>query len=139
MNTQVVRNMAQLEEVIRQLKELGPPLVIASQRVGVTRSTDANEYLWGVVYKTISEATGQDALKIHEGYKKMFNFRYDFRFNKKKNMFEVFPTDSTANLFSRDFWNFIMKVRADAEVDMNIMIPMPNELFTEQLSFNNEP
>jgi len=135
----VLRNRKQIQEFIENLKEMRPPIKLAYQVVSPVRTLDANAYLWGIVYKRIADASGQSVDKVHEGYKVKYNFRFDFAFNTKTNRWEVVPETSTANLDMLTFWEYIMKVRIDGELEHRIIIEMPNEVFiTDELNFNED-
>ena len=127
-----------LEEYMAYLSEARLPLKVATQPIEPVRSLDLNNYVWGIVYETIAEATGSDAASVHKAYKRKFRFRHDFEFNEKLDRYEfVLATQSTASAGRYELWEYIMKVRADAEIDLHITVPMPNEVFiTDELSFD---
>ena len=136
----VIRNKKSLKEFADRLNEKRLPLKIAVQEIEPVRDLPVNNYLWGIVYTTIAEATGNDIESVHEGYKRKFRFRHDFRYNKKLDRYEfILATQSTASEGRYELWNYIMQVRADAEIDCRIVIPMPNEVFvTDELSFEED-
>jgi len=136
MELSILRNNKQRDQYIDKLREKNLPLKVACQSIYPGRSVDANDYLWGVVYDIIAEETGQDKESVHEGYKRRFNFKRDFIYNRKKNQYEIVTkTQSTTKMDSLEFWEYIMKVRADAEIEIGQPIPMPNEEFTTELNF----
>lgn len=137
MNIQVARNKQQMEEAFEQMRQLGPPLILAYQRVYPKRSISWNDYYWAVVCETIADATGQSAMEVHNGYKQKYGFRWEMNWNSKKKIFEPKYENSTASMDMKLFIDYVMKVRADAEIELGIIIQMPNELFTEQLHFND--
>jgi len=46
---------------------------------------------------------------------------------------------STTKLDMQEIWNYILKVRADAELELGVVIPMPNEVFVNELKYSTEP
>ena len=135
----VIRSKEKAEELCRLIMQKRLPIKIAMQEVYPTRSLESNDYYWGVVITPIAEATGQKPKEVHESYKQMFNFKYDLRYNRKtKKMQWYVGTGSTTALDEREIWDYIMKVRADAELELHITIMMPNETFIRELNFNYE-
>lgn len=135
----VIRNKAQLKEFADRLRDKRLPLKIACEPVTQIRSLPLNDYLWGIVYETIAEATGEDKDSVHEAYKLKFRFRGDFKYIKKLDRYEYsIGTQSTASAGQFELWEYAMKVRADAEIELHIIVPMPQEVFiTDELSFND--
>jgi len=76
------------------------------------RSMDANSYLWGVVYKTISEETGYEIDEAHDLCKSMF-LRPDDRY-------------TTTMLDSARFSEYIERIRRFFS-EKGIYIPSANE------------
>ena len=138
MELTVIRNKAQLQAFKDNLDQKRLPLKLAVQQIHPGRTVDANDYLWAVVYVTIAEATGSDKDSVHEAYKMKYNFGHEFFYNKKMDRYGVkYGTKSTAGLDMVEFWDYIFKVRADAEIS-GIVIPMPNEVFSNELNFEKE-
>ena len=135
-----IRNRKMLQELKERLDEKRLPYNVAIQGIEPVRSLDVNNYLWGIVYTTIAEATGSDVDAVHAAYKKRFRFRHDFKYNKKLDRYEfVLATQSTASAGQYELWQYIMQVRADAELEIDIVVPMPNEVFvTDELSFEDD-
>jgi len=139
MEVRIIHNKKQLADLINQLQEHRLPLKIAIQDVYPIRTLESNSYLWGIVYETIARATGQTAIEVHEGYKVKYNFRYNLKYNKQNNTYVwVMEAGSTTGMDMREIWEYIMKVRADAEVELNIIIQMPNESFINELDFEHD-
>lgn len=134
-----VRNRSQMAKLVEYLEEIGLPFIFAVQKIRPGRTVEANAYLWGIVYKTIADVTGQSVEEVHEGYRLKYNFGYQFRFNRKTRQYEVVCDErSTTALDTLEFWEYIMKVRADAEIELPIVVPMPQEVFvTDELSFDD--
>ena len=114
------------------------PKKVADQDIYPLRTLESNAYLWGIVYQTIADATGHTALEVHEEYKRKYNLRYDLVYRKKTEIWEwKMGTGSTTTLDMREIWEYIMKVRADAEIELRIIIQMPNEVFINELDFEH--
>ena len=139
MKVTILRNKKQALSLCESIMQARLPLKVATQEVFPTRSLESNAYLWGIVYESISQATGHTPLEVHEAYKLMFNFRFDLHYNPKSNMYEwVMGVGSTTTMDYKEIWEYIMKVRADAEIEMSIIIPMPNECFINELEFEHD-
>lgn len=139
MDFAVIRNNRQRERLIEALVSRRLPFRIAIQDLYPVRSVDFNAYLWGVVYYYIAEATGHTQIEVHDACKIRYNFRHDFKYSKKTGKWKlVSKVDSTTATFSREFMEYVMRVRADAEIELHVTIPMPNEEFKPELAFETE-
>ncbi len=129
-----------LQEYKEYLTNLNLPIKVASQPIYPIRSLDINAYLWGIVYTAIADETGQTPEEVHEGYKLKFRFRGDFVYNKQFDRYDyVIGTQSTTKADGLELWEYAMRVRADAEIEMFFIIPMPQEVFiTDELNFDHE-
>jgi hypothetical protein len=138
-NVQILRNKKQALSLCESIMQGKLPLKVATQFIYPDRTLESNAYLWGIVYETIAQSTGQSAIEVHRGYKKLFNFRYDLHYNNRKQAWVwKMGTGSTTTLDMCEIWEYIMKVRADAEIEAGITIPMPNEVFVNELKFEKE-
>jgi hypothetical protein len=93
-----------------------------------TRSLPQNRYLWGVVYHKIAELTGYDAEDIHEMMKVKFGLRTQF------NVFEgelIEFARSTRFMDTRQFSEYIEKIRKWSLDALGVYIPQPNEITDE--------
>jgi len=98
------------------------------------RSNLQNNYLWGVVYKTISDETGNDSKDLHEFFK-------DRAFGEDVGMLVKQPGDdggstmlkyrvckrSTTDLTTVEFIEYYRGIIAFAAEDLGIYVPEPNE------------
>jgi len=135
----VIRSKKKLDELYELLKHRSLPLKIYLQEVFPLRSVEANDYMWGVVYQAVALETGMTADEVHESFKRMFNFKPEFRYNPKTMKMQYYiGTSSTTRLDMYEFWDYIMKVRAWAEIELHICIPLPNEAFTNELKFRHQ-
>ena len=139
MDFAVIRNNRQRERLIEAIQERRLPFRVALQNLYPVRSVDFNAYLWGVVYYYISLETGHTQIEVHEACKVRYNFRHDFKYSKKTGKWKlVSKVDSSTAMFSKEFMEYVMRVRADAEIELHITIPLPNEEFKPELAFETE-
>lgn len=94
------------------------------------RSLAGNRYMWGVVYKAISDYTGYTAKQIHEASKKMFLNPEYVTINGQ----EIEITGSTAKSDSPEFWQYIERIRVWYMENVGLRIPLPNELSDDELA-----
>lgn len=91
--------------------------VIVRPRTKPKRSDKQNRYLWGVVYKLISDHTGFEVEEVHELMK--------FRFLRTQiGRFET--TLSTAKLSTIEFNEYLDKINRFAIEECGFSIPLPN-------------
>lgn len=89
--------------------------------VSNSRSDQQNRYMWGVVYKLVSDHTGFTPEEVHETYKIKF-LTYEKEHKGKIYKF----TKSTANLSTLEFGEYLDKVINHAQGELKIIIPEPN-------------
>ena len=134
MITGVIRNLRQRDEYISFVKSNRLPFKWAIQDLYPDRSLELNAYLWGVVYKMIADFTGHTTLEVHEGYLELFNLDYIL---EKDNTWTVRPR-RTSESNTVELQDYILKIRIDA-LWMGVIIPLPNEVFINELNFTDEP
>lgn len=98
------------------------------QSVSVTnfkksRSNPQNSYLWGVVYKTISDETGYTCEELHELFKDSFLPHKLVTIGNRS----VRVTPSTTELSTVDFEEYINTICQYSAETIGVAIPMPNE------------
>lgn len=86
------------------------------------RSDQQNAYLWGVVYKTISDATGYSSDEIHELLGKLFLPDGEIRIGGTV----MRRRKSTATLSKMEFAEYVDRVIAWAASEGGIVIPAPD-------------
>jgi hypothetical protein len=91
-----------------------------------TRSNPQNRYYWGVVLTMIAAETGHTTEEVHEYMKAMFLPRCFIRLGKGKKEQQI--TKSTATLSTFDMEEYLEKVRAFAAAELQLTIPLPNEI-----------
>lgn len=134
----IIRNQRQNEELRDRLLKRRLPYAIAIKDIYPKRSVDLNAYLWHCVYKPIAKFTGHSIKEVHDGYKHLFNLRYDLIYNSKLKTYELKSEDTTTTLSYQELWDYAMQVRADAELELSLTLELPNEAFIPELNFEFE-
>ena len=139
MDFAVIRNNRQRDMLIEAIKERRLPFRIALQNLYPKRSIDFNAYYWGIVLKIISDYTGHTQEELHETFKRRYNFRHDFKYSKRTGKWKlVSKVDSTTATDSQEYAEYVLRIRADAEIELHLTIPLPNEAFVPELAFETE-
>ena len=112
------------------------PFKLAIQPIYPIRTIDQNAYLFGVVYKLIADYTGHTTDEIHEAYKDKFNV--DYVIDKKDPNKWVLTRKSSTVLTTIEFSEFTERVRIDAEIELRLTIPLPDEVFSSELKFEDD-
>lgn len=137
MELSVIRNKKQLQHLIEMLSEKRLPFKVALQDVYPGRSVDFNDYLWGYIYTPIATETGSTPEEVHEECKRRYNFKYDFEFNDLTRKYDlVVKSGSTTKLDVKEMWDYAAKIRAEAELELHIILMLPNETFVPELDFD---
>ncbi len=126
MELHILRSKKELTEYWQWLNSQPLPVKVLTQRMELQRTIDQNSYLFGVVYKTISDYTGHTVDEIHEFYKDRFNFEYSL--NPRTGEFELRYKSSTEET-TASMGEFIDKVVSHAVNELGIGIPEANEVF----------
>ena len=84
-----------------------------------TRSSEANRYLFGVVYKTIADELGYSVDEIHDAMKDKFRSREDPSTGLKIVRSTITDGD--------DFWQYVNEIKMWARTFLCIELPDPNE------------
>lgn len=102
-------------------KNDGKKIMIEVKLEKARRSLSQNDYLWGVVYKTIALETGHTENEVHEYLKRVC---LPPRFTKIMGK-EIKLPASTTELNKAEFGEYIEKIRAEV-APMGIAIPEAN-------------
>lgn len=89
------------------------------------RSNNQNRYYWGVVVKLICDHTGYSADEIHEILKYKF-LSYPITLLAKEKE-ELYVATSTTKLDTKQFEDYLSRVREWASIKLGVFIPQPNE------------
>lgn len=106
------------------LKTLSDVYKIEIKKDKEKRSGNQNRYYWGVVIQMISEHTGFFPDEAHELLKQKF-LSYDKAFKSTGEAFTI--SRSTTDLDTWEFENYLEQCRIFAAVEIEIVIPLPNE------------
>jgi hypothetical protein len=129
----VLRNKQQLENLIEVLRQYRLPCKYYLQDIYTGRSLELNAYMWGVVYKMIADHSGHSNQEVHEGYGELFRKEYS---ESKPGVWEL-RIKGTSEMDQPELWGYLMKVKADAMIDMRIWIPDPSEVILTDNIENN--
>lgn len=112
----------------------GKNVVISIEKATRKRSSPQNSYLWGIVYKVISEYTGYEIEEVHEICKARFNPQLKELLNKETGELEMMGySGSTTKLDTVQFMEYVEKIqRFFAPFGVNISDPNQTE-FIEDL------
>lgn len=83
------------------------------------RSSNQNRYYWGCILRTISQDTGHSEDELHIAFKQKFLKTFD---DKGLQFIQ-----STTELTTTEFMEYIEKVRRFAASELGIVTPDPNE------------
>jgi hypothetical protein len=107
-----------------QLKKLKPvPYRVELKVDRDSRSNNQNRYYWGVVVKLLSEHTGFSQGEMH------YTLRHKFLSYTKvlSNNERVQVVQSTTDLDTKEFEDYMEDIRRFAIQELDIEIPLPNE------------
>jgi hypothetical protein len=99
---------------------------LSVRRKGTKRSSQANRYLWGVVYRLLSEHTGYTSEEIHDWAKRRFIPKHvTFTDGNGEIRDDMVIGGSTTKLNTVDFTEFVENVRRFAATELGLDIPDP--------------
>jgi len=106
----------ELKEKIKSLKDGKYWIEIKNKKP--SRSSQQNRYYWGVVLQAMSETTGYSVDEMHQlmARKYLAYEKYDLMFSR-----------STTQLDTKEFEEYMEKLRHFASVELACWIPEPNE------------
>ncbi len=88
------------------------------------RSDNQNRYYWGVVIRILSEEFGFEADEMHEVLKQKFLVAETLKIGKE----DFVITKPTHNQNTTEFEEYLSHIRTWASTEMNIVIPLPNDV-----------
>lgn len=97
------------------------------------RSIPQNSYMWGVVYKQISDEWGYEIDEVHEIMKQKFLKIKEIRVDGET----VIITRSTTDLKTDEMESYLEAIRRWAAINLEICILLPNECPTNYLTEND--
>lgn len=111
-----------LYNTLKGLREV--PYQVELKVLKDTRSNNQNRYYWGVMIAILSDHTGFTPEEMHYELKKRF-LKY----------FKALPTGeqaelvkSTRKLDTKEFEDYMEKIRIFSALELDVIIPLPNEI-----------
>ena len=101
-------------------------VVVGKAKKWKDRSNQENRYYWGVVVQILSDHIGYQKDEMHDALK--------WKFLRKEG--KIPTVKSTANLDTMEFEDYLERIRVWAAVDMNVRLPLPNEIDIDNLELN---
>ena len=103
----------------------GKECEVIVQPVPKKRSNNQNAYMWGVVYSTLADWSGQDVNDIHDALCAMFA---PPRVVKTKFTGSVVVQGRTSTMSTAEIEEYLTKIRVWALSEHGVNIPLPNEV-----------
>jgi len=107
----------------RLLEEVGKCIITVTKKKQ-TRTILQNNYMWGVVYTHLAEASGYTAPEVHEVMKGEILGYTEIVFNDKKHLIPK----STTKLTTSEMEDYLEHCRRIGAEIYDILIPLPNEV-----------
>lgn len=108
---------------IRRHVEEGVAYILEIKRARKKRSLPQNRYYWGVVVEIVAEHTGYNPYEAHQELAEMF-LSYTHENGKRF-------VRSTTELNTLEFEKYTEKCRIWAATELQVPIPLPNEITEE--------
>jgi len=97
------------------------------------RTNQQNRYLWGVIYKMISDYTGMNQEDVHDFCKLKFNQKFiQVESKTTGEVLEEFIGGSTAKMTTEDFSNYTDSIRNWAASFLSLQIPDPGQVVIQE-------
>ncbi len=107
----------------RLLQETQKSITIIVSKKKQKRSIKQNDYYWGVVLKLIGDELGYFIEDIHKVFATMF-LKQIIKIGDE----EVETYISTTKLNTAEFEDYLQKIRMFASSELDIVVPLPNEV-----------
>jgi hypothetical protein len=117
-----LQNKNSFDEYARKFE--GKNVEITIDRVQQSRTLKQNSYYWGVVIEILTKEFGYGPDEIHEALK--------FLFLKKLLNEDLITVKSTTSLTTKEFGEYIEKIKVWASSNHNIYIPDSDEVEWEE-------
>ncbi len=108
------------KQQLQILKEKDIELVVRPKRK--MRSNSENKYYWSVICTVLGNHLGYEATEMNDTLKYKFLRK---EIDKERQLVKV---GSTAELSTVEFEELMTKIRRWASIDLNVYIPLPNEV-----------
>lgn len=133
-NLYSIQNRSDCERLIEILRQKRPPYKVLIEEMKGHRTIDQNAYYFGVVCKMIGDDIGCTVDEVHDYM--AGRFLIDYWMDKQGVM--RFERRSTTQSSPNDFWEYIQMVCEFAQRELNIDIPDPNEVPTNESKLNKK-
>lgn len=118
----VLNNESRYSENLKGLE--GKEIELTIKEYKKERSRFQNRYYFGVVLKIIADYTGHDVEELHEVLKVMFLSTKDVEMSG--DIYSI--PQSTTKLNTKEFEEYLERIRRWALMDLEVQIPLPNEV-----------
>jgi hypothetical protein len=108
-------------------KALGKRVFATLETETKNRSLSQNAYYWGVIIDLLSEHCGFTTDEMHEILKHKFLRRSVWIVKKHGIEEQSIITKSTQELTTKEFEDYLSKVREWSSLELGVYIPLPNE------------
>ena len=95
-----------------------------------TRTMPQNKYYWGVIVRTIANYLGYSDDEMHQIFKMMFLKEYE-QINKDDKTTVLPLVKSTTQLPTKEFEDYLEKIRRWSASELGLYVPEPNEVEAE--------
>lgn len=117
-----------LNNEIRYLENLkgleGKEIELTIKEYKKDRSIFQNRYYWSVVLKILADYSGNTGEEMHEVMKQKFLGQKGIKFESEV----YFASLTTTTLNTKEFEEYLEKIRRWALEELGVMIPLPNEV-----------
>ncbi len=120
------------EELVDILKKARLPFKFAYQYMEPDRSLEQNAYMW-LIFGMVADYTGHDRYEVHDAFLDLFNLTWDLDPHTGEWRLRIIGTSEHGTITQEEF---MLKVRAHCQLKMNLYLPLPNEIITNELIFN---
>jgi len=118
----VMQNREKFYEDLKRFE--GRPCYFTLSELKRSRSNNQNRYYWGVVIEIIGRELGYHPEEVHEVLKNQFLPVRTLSIGDD----EYKISGSTAKLSTKEFEDYLERVRTWAASNLSIVIPLPNEV-----------
>lgn len=130
----VARNKELQAWIVEIVKNYRLPFKLQIQPIYPDKSVSQLGYLFGVVCKRIADHTGHSPTEVYEAYKR--NFKIEYSQDRAGNW--ALRQKGASDFDTVDCEEFALMIRADAVVEMGLVIELPNECFISALDFSEQ-
>ena len=127
----IARNKELQAWIVEIVKNYHLPFKLQIQPIFPDKSINQLGYLFGVVIKRIADYSGHSPKEVYEAYK--HNLKIEYSQDPTGNW--GLRIKGASDFDTVDCEEFALMIRADAILEMNLVIELPNECFISELDF----